>query len=59
MQTNPDENIFLARVAEQSEKYQDMIDFLLPNLQLKGLEITSDERNLLSLAFKNQVAQIK
>ena len=51
-----EENIFLARVAEQSERFEDMVDFLKPVLDAKGSEITSDERNLLSVAFKNLIS---
>ena len=51
-----DESIFLARVAEQAERFEDMVDFLKPVLDAKGGDITSDERNLLSVAFKNLIS---
>ena len=51
-----DEQIFLARVAEQAERFEDMVDFLKPVLDQKGGDITSDERNLLSVAFKNLIS---
>ncbi len=51
-----EENIFLARVAEQAERFEDMVDFLKPVLDQKGGDITSDERNLLSVAFKNLIS---
>lgn len=51
-----EENIFLARVAEQAERFDDMVDFLKPVLDQKGGDITSDERNLLSVAFKNLIS---
>jgi len=51
-----EENIFLARVAEQAERFEDMVDFLKPVLDTKGADITSDERNLLSVAFKNLIS---
>ena len=51
-----EENIFLARVAEQAERFEDMVDFLKPVLDQKGSDITSDERNLLSVAFKNLIS---
>jgi len=46
----------LARIAEQSEQYNDMIEILTPYFQqnLKE-ELTAEERNLLSVAFKNAV----
>lgn len=51
-----EENIFLARVAEQAERFEDMVNFLKPVLDTKGADITSDERNLLSVAFKNLIS---
>ena len=51
-----EEQIFLARVAEQAERFEDMVDFLKPVLDQKGGELTSDERNLLSVAFKNLIS---
>jgi 14-3-3 protein epsilon len=52
-----EENIFMARVAEQSERFRDMVDFLKPVIREKGADLTTDERNLLSVAFKNLVSQ--
>jgi hypothetical protein len=51
-----EEHIFLARVAEQAERFEDMVDFLKPVLDQKGGDVTSDERNLLSVAFKNLIS---
>ena len=51
-----EENIFLARVAEQAERFEDMVDFLALVLDTKGADVTSDERNLLSVAFKNLIS---
>jgi len=51
-----EENIFLARVAEQAERFEDMVEFLAKVLDSKGPEVTSDERNLLSVAFKNLIS---
>lgn len=47
----------MARVAEQSERFRDMVDFLKPVISEKGSTLTNDERNLLSVAFKNLVSQ--
>ena len=54
--SSAEENIFLARVAEQAERFEDMVDFLSKVLDSKGPEVTSDERNLLSVAFKNLIS---
>lgn len=51
-----EENIFLARVAEQAERFDDMVDFLKPVLDQKGADVSSEERNLLSVAFKNLIS---
>ena len=51
-----EENIFLARVAEQAERFDDMVNFLALILDAKGPEISHDERNLLSVAFKNLIS---
>ncbi|TNV76541.1 hypothetical protein FGO68_gene3303 [Halteria grandinella] len=51
-----EESIFMARVAEQSERFEDMVDFLTPVLASKGTALTTDERNLLSVAFKSLIS---
>ena len=51
-----EEKIFLARVAEQAERFEDMVEFLAKVLDVKGADVTSDERNLLSVAFKNLIS---
>ena len=51
-----EENIFMARVAEQAERFEDMVDFLKPVLDAKGANISGDERNLLSVAFKSLIS---
>ena len=53
---NVEEKIFLARVAEQAERFEDMVDFLETVLQEKGGSVNPDERNLLSVAFKNLIS---
>ena len=49
-----EEKIYLARVAEQCERYDDMIEFLQV-LKEKKDDLTTDERNLVSVAYKNEV----
>ena len=53
---NVEEKIFLARVAEQAERFEDMVDFLEEVLAAKGGSVNPDERNLLSVAFKNLIS---
>jgi 14-3-3 protein epsilon len=51
-----EENIFLARVAEQAERFNEMVDFLKKAISSKsGEDFTVDERNLLSVGFKNLI----
>ena len=51
-----EEQVFLARVAEQAERYEDMVEYLEKGVSLKGgEEFTIDERNLLSVGFKNLI----
>ena len=54
--SNPEENIFLARVAEQAERFEDMVSYLTEVLEAKGGDVSADERNLLSVAFKNLIS---
>ena len=51
-----EENIFLARVAEQAERFEDMVTYLTAVLEEKGGDVSADERNLLSVAFKNLIS---
>jgi 14-3-3 protein epsilon len=51
-----EEKIFLTRVAEQAERFEDMVTFLEEAISLKkGEDFTIDERNLLSVGFKNLI----
>ena len=51
-----EEKIFLARVAEQAERFEDMVKFLNEAIDSKsGEDFTIDERNLLSVGFKNLI----
>lgn len=54
--SNTDVNIFLARVAEQAERFDDMVTFMSLVLDEKHGDVSADERNLLSVAFKNLIS---
>jgi hypothetical protein len=54
--SNTEESLFLARVAEQAERFEDMVQYLSEVLQNKGGSVNADERNLLSVAFKNLIS---
>jgi len=49
-----DENVFMARLAEQAERYEDMVEYM-KRVATMGAELTLEERNLLSVAYKNSV----
>jgi 14-3-3 protein epsilon len=49
-----DDQIYLARVAEQCERFEDMIEFL-KCLNDKTDDLSIEERNLISVAYKNSV----
>ena len=50
-----EENIFMARVAEQAERFDDMVTYLQEVVKSKNEDFTTEERNLLSVGFKNQI----
>ena len=47
--------VFMARVADQSERYEDMVNFLKQMVVEKSEDLNVEERNLLSVGFKNQI----
>jgi hypothetical protein len=44
-----------ARIAEQAERYEDMAKFMKEVTEKAEKELSSDDRNLLSVAYKNVV----
>jgi 14-3-3 protein epsilon len=50
-----EEKIFMARVAEQAERFDDMVAFLNDVVKSKSEDFSTEERNLLSVGFKNQI----
>lgn len=50
------EKIFMARVADQAERYEDMVQFLKEVIQTKDEDLNTEERNLLSVGFKNLIS---
>ena len=55
MESKIEENIFMARVSEQNERWQDMRDFLKLIIEEKGADMSTDERALISVAYKQIV----
>jgi len=49
-----EENVYMAKLAEQAERYHEMVDFM-KKVSALGVELTVEERNLLSVAYKNEI----
>ncbi|KAL9096181.1 MAG: hypothetical protein Q9165_001704 [Trypethelium subeluteriae] len=54
MTSERESKTFLARLSEQAERYDEMVTYMKDVAELGG-ELTVDERNLLSVAYKNVV----
>ena len=50
-----DELLYLARLAEQCERYDEMVEYTSDFAKIGGQELSLEERNILSVAFKNVV----
>jgi hypothetical protein len=53
--TTVDELVFKARLAEQAERYEEMADFMKRASEKKPADLSADERQLLSIAYKNAI----
>lgn len=50
-----DELLYLAKLAEQCERYDEMVEYTQSFAQAGEQEMILEERNILSVAFKNVV----
>ncbi|XP_021866592.1 LOW QUALITY PROTEIN: 14-3-3-like protein [Spinacia oleracea] len=52
-----EESVYMAKLAEQAERYEEMVEFMekVVSASSEGEELTVEERNLLSVAYKNVV----
>lgn len=50
-----DENVFMAKIAEQAERFDDMVEYM-KRVAAMGSELSSEERNMLSVAYKSAVS---
>ncbi|DBA05130.1 TPA: hypothetical protein N0F65_004980 [Lagenidium giganteum] len=50
-----DSLVFLAKLAEQAERYDEMVDHMKAVANNHNVELTVEERNLLSVAYKNVI----
>jgi len=54
MSLSREENIYMAKIAEQTERFENMLDYMKAVVQ-SGQDLSTEERNLLSVAYKNSV----
>ncbi|KAL8127493.1 14-3-3-like protein [Apium graveolens] len=52
-----EDNVYMAKLAEQAERYEEMVEFMEKVVAASdsGDELTVEERNLLSVAYKNVI----
>ncbi|KAI0082480.1 14-3-3-like protein [Panus rudis PR-1116 ss-1] len=51
--------LYLARIADQAERYQDVVDQIKSLITSSSPQLTLDERNLLSVAYKNITSTLR
>jgi len=54
MSDSREENVYMAKLAEQAERYDEMVEAMKRVAKL-NVELTVEERNLLSVAYKNVI----
>ncbi|XP_077249902.1 14-3-3-like protein [Tasmannia lanceolata] len=55
-QSSREENVYMAKLSEQAERYEEMVDFMEKvTASVESEELTIEERNLLSVAYKNVI----
>merc|ERR1711934_276718 len=55
MANTRDDNIFMAKICEQTERFEDMVDFMKKVATESNENLSIEERNLLSVAYKNAI----
>ncbi|KAJ8461413.1 hypothetical protein OPV22_034339 [Ensete ventricosum] len=57
MAAGREESVYLAKLAEQAERYEEMVEYMekVAGAAGEGEELTVEERNLLSVAYKNVI----
>ena len=56
MSVKYEKNVYLAMLAEQCSRYKEMVQFLEDMVKQRDKDLNSDERNLLSIAYKNSIS---
>mmetsp|Transcript_24133 Transcript_24133/g.61036 ORF Transcript_24133/g.61036 Transcript_24133/m.61036 type:complete len:243 (+) Transcript_24133:68-796(+) len=47
--------VYMAKLAEQAERYEEMVEYMKQLAEMAEVDLTLEERNLLSVAYKNVV----
>ncbi|KAJ0234529.1 14-3-3-like protein GF14 psi [Hirschfeldia incana] len=56
MSSSREENVYMAKLAEQAERYEEMVEFMEKVAKtVDSEELSVEERNLLSVAYKNVI----
>lgn len=55
MTSRYEKNVYMAMLAEQCNRFEEMVEFLEEMLKGRDKDLNNDERNLLSIAYKNSV----
>ena len=50
-----EENVYMAKLAEQAERYDEMVEYMKEVAKSAPEDLSLEERNLLSVAYKNVV----
>jgi len=50
-----EENVYMAKLAEQAERYEEMVEYMKQVAMASEIDLSLEERNLLSVAYKNVV----
>nr|POE80239.1 14-3-3-like protein [Quercus suber] len=51
-----EENVYMAKLSEQAQRYEEMVEFMEKvSAAVESEELTVEERNLLSVAYKNKI----
>lgn len=53
-----DENLFMARLSEQAERFDDMVEYM-KRVAAMGAGLNGDERRLVSVAFKESLSELR
>ena len=56
MSVKYEKNVYLAMLAEQCNRFKEMVQFLEDMVKSRDKDLNSDERNLLSIAYKNSIS---